>query len=390
MRRWGLLVSCVVALCAGFAPPALAAPPEPVGAACDAATLGPEERVLVFSETTGFRHDSIPAGRTAVCEVAGADGIAVDWTEDSSNFTAATLGQYDAVVFLSTTGDPLSAAEQTAFEAYIQAGGGFAGIHAASDTEYDWAWYGGLVGAYFESHPANQNATVKVSDRKHPSTGHLPQRWQRFDEWYSFRSNPRGSVHVLATLDESTYTGGVDGADHPTAWCHNYDGGRSWYTGGGHTIESYSEPSFRQHLLGGIKWAARLVEGDCGGTIWSSFERVTLAKTAAETGEPMASPCCPTAASCTPRATASSATPTPTATPRSPPTSRSTATTRRACRASPSTRRSRPTNWVYLYYAPPLSTPGGDAPTTGTAAQFAPFNGQNYLTRFTVDPATRR
>ena len=386
MRRWSLLVSCVVALC--VAPPALAAPPAPVGAACDVATLGPEERVLVFSEVAGFAHDSRPAGRTAICEVAGADGIAVDWTEDSSNFAAATLGLYDAVVFLSTTGDVLTPAEQTAFEGYIQAGGGYAGVHSASDTEYDWAWYGELVGAYFESHPANQNATVKVSDRKHPSTAHLPQRWQRFDEWYSFRSNPRGDVHVLATLDETTYTGGVDGADHPTAWCQAYDGGRSFYTGGGHTIESYSEPAFRQHLLGGIKWAAKLAEGDCGGTIWSSFERVTLAKTAAETGEPIGLAVLPnrgvlhTARDGVIRYTNANG---DTKVAANLPVYSHDEDGLQAIAIDPDFATN---NWVYVYYSPPLSTPGGDAPTTGTAAQFAPFNGKNYLSRFKWDPAS--
>ena len=189
------------------------------------------------------------------------------------------LEEYDAVVFLSTTGDVLNAEQQAAFEAYIQGGGGFAGIHSASDTEYDWPWYGDLVGAYFENHPANQDATVKVSDDDHPSTAHLPERWERFDEWYNFQSNPRGDVHVLATLDETSYDPGAGemGVDHPTAWCHPYDGGRSWYTGGGHTEESYDEPEFREHILGGIQWAAGLVEGECGGTIWDNFQKTTLA-----------------------------------------------------------------------------------------------------------------
>jgi len=380
MRRRSLLLSFLIALgaLAGSAGTALAQADVPaVGPACDEATLGPEEKVLVFSKTTAFRHESIPVGRSAICDVAGADGIAVDWTEDASNFTAATLGQYDAVVFLSTTGDPLDADQQAAFEGYIQGGGGYAGIHAASDTEYDWAWYGGLVGAYFESHPANQNAIVKVSDRKHPSTSHLPQRWQRFDEWYSFRSNPRGDVHVLATLDETTYTGGVDGADHPTAWCHAYDGGRSWYTGGGHTNESYAEPQFRQHLLGGIKWAAKLVDGECGGTVWSSFERVTLAKTAAETGEPIGLAVLPnrgvlhTSRDGVIRYTNANG---DTKVAANLPVYSHDEDGLQAIAIDPDFATN---NWVYVYYSPPLDTPGGDAPFNGTAAQFAPFNGKN-------------
>ena len=266
MLRIGLLLSCALALLG----PASAQAQTTVGGACDQARSG---RVLVFSETTGFRHDSIPTGRDAICRAAGRDGIAVDWSEDSAVFTADTLARYDAVVFLSTTGDPLDGAQQAAFEDYIRKGGGFAGVHAASDTEYEWPWYGGLVGAYFKSHPAIQEKTVEVSDRKHPSTASLPQRWRRTDEWYSFRSNPRGDVHVLATLEA-----GEMGVDHPIAWCHDYDGGRAWYTGGGHTKASYGEAAFRRHLLGGIKWAAGLAEGECGGTEWGNFERVTLAK----------------------------------------------------------------------------------------------------------------
>ncbi|MBA2325638.1 MAG: ThuA domain-containing protein, partial [Actinobacteria bacterium] len=175
-------------------------------------------------------------------------------------------------------GDVLNAAQQTAFESYIRAGGGYAGIHSAADTEYDWPWYGNLMGAYFQSHPNIQQATVKVADEVHPATQHLPDRWVRTDEWYNFRTNPRGKVHVLAALDETTYTAGSGamGFDHPTAWCQDFDGGRSFYTGGGHTIESYSEDAFRQHMLGGIETAAGATPADCGATVWSNFEKVAL------------------------------------------------------------------------------------------------------------------
>ena len=152
---------------------------------------------------------------------------------------------------------------RTPDKAYIGRGGGWVGIHSAADTEYDWPFYGGLLGAYFKQHPAVQPAAIDVTDRAHPSTRHLPARWTRTDEWYDFRSNPRGSVHVLATLDESTYSGGTMGADHPIAWCHPFRGGRAWYTAGGHTVESYSEPDFRRHVLGGILWAAGLAKGGC-------------------------------------------------------------------------------------------------------------------------------
>jgi cytochrome c len=216
-------------------------------------------RILVFTKTAGFRHDSILAAISAIRELGADNGLTVDATEDSGAFTNATLARYDAVVFLMTTGDVLDEAQQRAFERFIRRGGGFAGVHSAADTEYGWAWYGGLVGAYFKSHPQVQRATVRVVAR-HPSTARLPRNWPRTDEWYNFARNPRPSVHVLATLDETSYSPGPDamGADHPIAWWHAYRGGRAWYTAGGHTSASYTDPLFRRHLLGGIRYAAGL------------------------------------------------------------------------------------------------------------------------------------
>ncbi|UUU26132.1 ThuA domain-containing protein [Streptomyces sp. DSM 40750] len=222
-----------------------------------------EHRVLVFSKTAGFRHDSIPEGIAAVRDLGAAHGFAVDATEDAGAFTARNLGRYDAVVFLSTTGDVLDTTQQGAFERYIKRGGSYVGVHAAADTEYDWAFYGGLAGAYFQSHPAIQPATVDVEDHAHPATAGLGATWNRTDEWYNYRSNPRERAHVLASLDESSYSGGTMNGDHPIAWCQNYQGGRAFYTGGGHTKESFAEPAFRQHLLGGIRWAIGEVQGDC-------------------------------------------------------------------------------------------------------------------------------
>lgn len=223
----------------------------------------PAPRVLLFSKTSGFRHASIPAALDAIRTLGAEHGFAVDASEDASAFTDANLAQYRAVVFVMTTGDVLDETQQAAFERYIRAGNGYVGLHSASDTEYSWPWYGQLVGAYFASHPAIQAATIRVEDRAHPSTTALPDPWPRTDEWYNFQSNPRSRVRVLARLDETSYTGGTMGADHPIAWCQAYDGGRAWYTGGGHTSESYAEPLFLQHILGGIEYAAGLKAGDC-------------------------------------------------------------------------------------------------------------------------------
>jgi cytochrome c len=234
-----------------------------LGRGVSAETLpSPRFSILVFSKTTGYRHDSIPDGIAAIRALGAEHGFAMDDTEDAGRFTDAGLAPYRAVVFLSTTGDILDAAQKAAFERYIRSGGGFAGVHSASDTEYGWAWYGRLVGAYFKSHPAIQPATIRIADPEHASTSGLPQQWQRTDEWYNFRSNPRGAVHVLATLDEATYSGGTMGTDHPIAWCQTVGKGRSWYTAMGHTAASYAEPLFRRHLLGGIESAAG-VAGDC-------------------------------------------------------------------------------------------------------------------------------
>ncbi|WP_326662144.1 ThuA domain-containing protein [Streptomyces canus] len=221
------------------------------------------ERVLVFSKTAGFRHDSIPDGVAAVKQLGETGGFTVDATEDANAFTPKNLRRYDAVVFLSTTGDVLDPTQQRAFEGYIRQGGGYVGIHAAADTEYDWTFYGGLVGAYFQSHPAIQPATVVAEDRAHPSTSGLPPTWNRTDEWYNYRSNPRDRAHVLASLDESSYTGGTMNGDHPIAWCQDYQGGRAFYTGLGHTKESYADPAFLGHVLGGIRYAIGDAQADC-------------------------------------------------------------------------------------------------------------------------------
>lgn len=219
-------------------------------------TIGSKKKkqVLVFSKTAGFRHASIAAGKTALLKMGSENNWMVDTTEDALVFTAANLKRYDVVVFLNTTGNILNEEQQAAFEKYIQAGNGFAGIHAATDTEYDWPWYCRLVGANFASHPKQQNATLLVKDSLHSSTKHLPHLWQRFDEWYNFKNQYSG-VHVLVTIDETTYEGGKNGDNHPMAWYHDYDGGRAFYTALGHTEASYSEENFLQHLRGGLQYA---------------------------------------------------------------------------------------------------------------------------------------
>ncbi|MEZ0291161.1 MAG: ThuA domain-containing protein, partial [Solirubrobacteraceae bacterium] len=285
-----VLLAFVVALVCGLWSAAAARAQEP----------GTLENVLVFSKTGGFRHDSIPQGIVAIQQLGAANGFTVTATEDAAQFTDANLANYDVVVFLSTTGEVLDDAQQAAFERFIQAGGGYAGIHAASDTEYSWPWYGELVGGYFRTHPpGTPTATVEIEDADEPSTTGLPASWTRVDEWYNFQHpttpavngsstiadfSPRARhVKVLATVDESTYgeeDGNTADDDHPVAWCSRFDGGISWYTAMGHTQASFAEPEFRAHLLGGLRTAAG-VAGDCGEPrsmppTADVFEKVTL------------------------------------------------------------------------------------------------------------------
>lgn len=213
-----------------------------------------QKKILVFARTAGFHHNSIEVALPVMQKLGHENGFAVDTTRNPAVFTTASLKQYAAVVFLNTTGDVLNDTQQTAFEKYIKAGGGFVGVHAATDTEYGWPWYGKLVGAYFVKHPEQQVADLLVKDRKSIATAHLPAKWSRKDEWYNFKDiNP--DLKILIMLDEKSYQGGSNGDFHPIAWYHDFEGGRAFYTGLGHVDESYTDPLFLQHLLGGIEYA---------------------------------------------------------------------------------------------------------------------------------------
>ena len=216
-------------------------------------------RVLVFSKTAGFRHDSIPRGVELIRTLGASHGFGVDHTEDGSRFTRRALARYRVVVFLNTTGDVLGRRQQAAFEAYVRRGGGWVGVHAAADTEYGWPFYGQLLGgAWFLGHPAIQGATLEVDGTPHPSTRHLPAAFSFTDEWYNFQHNPRCCARILLTIDESSYDPGAGAmGDHPVAWYRFVAKGRAWYTNPGHRVETYEDPSFVAHLLGGIRWAAR-------------------------------------------------------------------------------------------------------------------------------------
>ncbi|MBU2997607.1 ThuA domain-containing protein [Cellulophaga baltica] len=219
-------------------------------------TIPEKPQVLVFTKTSGFNHGSIETGIKTLKQLGIRNDFQIVSTDDASEFNTENLANYQLVLFLNTTGDVLNSEQQGAFETYIQSGGSFMGIHSATDTEQGWPWYGKLVGAYFVSHPKEQRATIQVIDGSHMSTSHLSGTWSHFDEWYDFKDiNP--DIHVLLKLDESTYTGGKNGDDHPIAWYHEYDGGRAFYTGLGHTEASYDDLDFRKHLIGAINWCLK-------------------------------------------------------------------------------------------------------------------------------------
>jgi type 1 glutamine amidotransferase len=222
--------------------------------------------ILVYSHTAGFNHkDAIKAGLEVLEEMASKEGWTITATVDPNAFTASNLKQYNVIIFNNTSQNVLPEPEQrAAFQAFIQGGGGFVGIHAASDTLYDWEWYGKLVGAYFRNHPRGmQTARIIVEDQEHPSMQGLGDSFDFHDEWYWFRSNPRDlGVKVLARLDRTSHQAlinhsrGKPEEDHPIIWCHEYDGGRVWYTGLGHTTGPVKDERFAKMLHGGIIWAA--------------------------------------------------------------------------------------------------------------------------------------
>ncbi len=213
-----------------------------------------QKKILVFAKTNGYHHESIAEGLTAIQKLGLQNKFAVDTTTDSLQIADANLKQYQVIVFLSTTGKVLGTEQETALQNFMRKGGGFVGIHAAADCEYNWPWYNKLVGGWFKSHPKQQQAKLQVIDKNHPATKHLPDVWERWDEWYNYKDlNP--DVTVLMKIDETSYTGGDNNGNHPMAWYHNYEGGKAFYTALGHTKESFADPVYLQHVLGGIEWA---------------------------------------------------------------------------------------------------------------------------------------
>ncbi len=232
-------------------------------------------KVLVFTKNATI---GATEGEAAVRAAVGPE-VTVDVTSDAAAFTAANLATYKAVVFLNTSGDVLDDAQQTAFETYFKAGGGFLGTGSAIETEATWPFMTTILGTRSTTRTGATQATIKVADRGHDATKLQPEYWTRTDRWYNFSSNVRGLSHVLATVDETTFSGGTMGHDHPIAWCKDYQGGRSFYTGGGGTAEAFGETEFREHLGGALKWAAGKSNkdySDCGATVLANYAQTKI------------------------------------------------------------------------------------------------------------------
>jgi type 1 glutamine amidotransferase len=233
--------------------------------ACGAAQAE-QFRVLVFSKNTAWHHDSIPAGVAAIENLGKLHDFGVFWTEDAKRVMKdSELAKYKVVVFLLTTGDILDDEQKAAMQRFVRAGGGFVGVHSASDTEHGWAWYLRLVGREFHIHPAIQTATLVVNERNFPGMERFPKRFLFTEEWYEFGPPLADDLTTLLSVDERTYkpeahgggkSGTGMGANHPISWFHRYDGGRSFYTALGHLPATYGDAAFMHHLYGGIYWAA--------------------------------------------------------------------------------------------------------------------------------------
>jgi type 1 glutamine amidotransferase len=219
-------------------------------------------RALVFSKTQGFRHQSIPEGVSALKKLGSKHRFQVYATEDAEAFTKESLAKYDVIIMMSTTGNIFNDAQKEAFEEFVRSGKGVVGIHSATDTEYNWAWYNKMMGGQFNHHPQQQTARLKVVDQNHPATYHLNENWLRTDEWYEYK-NFNQEVNILVQLDETSYDVGTKdgqkagmGEVHPIAWYHEFESGRVFYTGLGHVEEAFEDPDFLDHVYGGIWYAA--------------------------------------------------------------------------------------------------------------------------------------
>lgn len=216
-----------------------------------------QTNVLVFSKTNGFRHESIADGQDMFRKLAQTQNWKLTFSEDSLMFNKRALSKFDVLVFLNTTGDIFGADEKKALQKYIQKGGGFVAIHAATDTEKEWNWYVDMVGGAFKSHPKQQTATINIVNHNFKAMQHFGKTWVHFDEWYNFREPVNPNATVLATVDENSYQGGTMGENHPVVWYQKYEGGKIFTTTLGHTKESYTDSNFVKMIQEAVIWAGK-------------------------------------------------------------------------------------------------------------------------------------
>ncbi|WBB78701.1 ThuA domain-containing protein [Micromonospora sp. WMMD882] len=385
-----------LALVGAGGPPAAGAPAAPTPTGTSTVADQPTRSILIFHQTGPFlRHASIEYGIAALEEMGRERGFTVEETQRSDAFTDANLARFDAVVWLNAIGVVLDDAQKAAFERYVRGGGGYAGVHGPGGMETNWPWfYNDLMGSFYHSHPAQpehpetQRAVIRVEDDRHPSTRTLPREWVFAEEWWNFYHSPRADVHVLASLDESSYDPGAGPmGDHPVTWCRAVDGGRSWYTNLGHSVGSYADEDFRAHLLGGVSYVAGWEAGDCSGDARdpdAAFARVPLADGADAGGPPAALAVLPDRGVLHASRDGEIRLTTPAG------------RTSRAARlkvydhrdsglyalaVAPDFARSRA---VYVYYSPRLGTPSGDAPARADRATLARYQGHDRVSRFTL------
>jgi type 1 glutamine amidotransferase len=222
---------------------------------------------LLVTKTAGWHHESINDGVTAIKDLADKNYFNVTWNQDGVPITEKYLQNFQVIIFLNTTGDIFNDEEQKAIEKFIESGKGYVGIHSASDTEYDWAWYTKLVGRMFHIHPAIQTAKLRLTKTKFTGLEGFTDGQLWTDEWYEFSPETTTGLNYILAVDESTYNPNVEWADrnlkgvgmgnfHPIAWYHEFDGGRSFYTALGHQPTDYTNTAFLNHIYAGIYWAA--------------------------------------------------------------------------------------------------------------------------------------
>jgi cytochrome c len=255
VRRVLLFGVLAFGVACGSSPSPMAPGPPAVGGTPNPSTT--PIRVLVLTATAGFRHDSIPTAMQALLQIGiqHPGEFVFTQTENLADISADRLINYNVLFFALTSGElPFTDAQKAAIVNFVEQGGGFMGAHSATDTLYDWSDYGRLIGAYFKEHPWTQEATVSVEDAAHSATRALPSSFRLFEEYYTFRDNPRPKVHVLLSLNAPSV--GAQG-DYPLAWTQTIGQGRSFYTALGHFQGTWNDQRFRDHLLGAIRWVAK-------------------------------------------------------------------------------------------------------------------------------------